>query len=183
MKLIITDLDNTLLRSDKSISEYTVKVFEKCRAQGYVIAFATARAENAITRFVNAIQPHIIISNGGATINVNGEIIYRNRMAQDDVDAIIRMCRQYTNNTGLITVECDEGYFCNFVPSDPDRCAAFTYSDFENFRTPAYKITSELENEAWVQEIIRSCPNCTAMNFTGEKWRRFSARIQIRKPL
>ena len=42
MKLIITDLDNTLLRSDKSISEYTVKVFEKCRTQGYLIAFATA---------------------------------------------------------------------------------------------------------------------------------------------
>lgn len=27
MKLIITDLDNTLLRSDKSISEYTANVF------------------------------------------------------------------------------------------------------------------------------------------------------------
>ncbi|MBQ8508477.1 MAG: HAD family hydrolase [Clostridia bacterium] len=176
MQLIITDLDNTLLRSDKSISEYTVNVFEKCRTQGYLVAFATARAENAITRFVEAIKPHIIVSNGGATINVNGEIIYRNPMEQDDVATIVKMCRQFTNDAGLITVECDEGYYCNFVPSDPDRYAAFTYSNFENFRIPAYKITSELENDEWVEEISRVCPDCTVINFTGEKWRRFAAR-------
>lgn len=176
MKLIITDLDNTLLRSDKSISEYTVKVFEKCRTQGYLIAFATARAENAMARFVEEIKPHIIVSNGGATINVEGKIIYRNLMKQDDVATIVKMCRQFTNDTGLITVECDEGYFCNFVPSDPDRYAAFTYSDFKNFRAPAYKITSELENDEWVEEISRTCPNCTVINFTGEKWRRFAAK-------
>ena len=176
MKLIITDLDNTLLRSDKSISEYTVSVFEKCRKLGYWIAFATARAENAMTRFIDAIRPHCIVSNGGATINVEGEIIYRNPVDQNDVATIIKMCRQLTDNTGLITVECDEGYYCNFVPNDPDRYAAFTYSDFENFKTPAYKITATLEKDEWVEEISRMCPNCSVLTFTGEKWRRFAAK-------
>lgn len=176
MKLIVTDLDNTLLRSDKSISNYTIEVFEKCRQQGYIIAFATARAENAMVRFIEAIKPNIIISNGGATINVNGEIIYRNRLKGEDVAIIVEMCRQFTGNKGLITVECDEGYYCNFVPNDPDRRAAFTYSDFENFKTPAYKITSELENDEWGEEILGVCPECTLINFTGEKWRRFAAK-------
>ena len=176
MKLIMTDLDNTLLRSDKTISDYTVKVFEACRAQGHLIAFATARAENAMARFIDAIKPDIIVSNGGATINVCGEIIYRNRLKENEVATIVEMCRQFTDSQGLITVECDEGYYCNFVPSDPDRRAAFTYSDFENFKTPAYKITAELENDEWGEAIIRACPDCTLINFTGEKWRRFAAK-------
>ena len=176
MKLIMTDLDNTLLRSDKTISDYTVKVFEGCRARGYGIAFATARAENAMARFMDAMKPDIIISNGGATINVHGEIIHRNLMGEKDVSTIVEMCRQFTDSKGFITVECDDGYYCNFVPSDPDRRAAFTYSDFENFRTPAYKISAELEKDEWGQEILRACPDCSLINFTGEIWRRFAAK-------
>ena len=34
IKMIVTDLDDTLLHSDKSISDETVRVFGKCRKQG-----------------------------------------------------------------------------------------------------------------------------------------------------
>lgn len=176
MRLIITDLDNSLLKSDKSISEFTVNVFKKCREKGFLIGFATARAENAMTRFIQAIKPDIIISNGGATINVKGNVIYRNLMSQEDVAAIVEMCRRFTSNKGLITVECDDGYYCNFVPNDPDRRAAFTYSDFEGFKKPCYKITAELEEDAWSENIVQACPDCTLTGFTGEKWRRFAAK-------
>jgi len=40
--MIITDLDNTLLRNDKTISEYTAAVLKKCQANGIKVAFATA---------------------------------------------------------------------------------------------------------------------------------------------
>ncbi|MBQ9106613.1 MAG: HAD family hydrolase [Clostridia bacterium] len=176
MKLIVTDLDNTLLKSDKSLSAYTVSVLKRCREKGIMIAFATARAENAMTRFIEAVNPDIIISNGGATINVRGEVIYRNPMSKEDVETIIAMCRRFTDNKGLITVECDEGYYCNFVPTDQDRRAAFTFSDFEIFSKPAYKITSVLENEEWAKQIVKKCPDCTVINFSGEDWRRFAAK-------
>ena len=176
MKLIITDLDNTLLRNDKSISEYTVNIFKKCHQEGILIAFATARAENAMIRFIEAIKPDIIISNGGATINVRGEIIYKNLLSPETTHKIIEMCRQFTDNRGLITVEADDGYYCNFTPDDPDRRAAFTYSNFENFKKASYKITSELENEGWAKQIVRECLDCTAINFSGEIWRRFAAK-------
>ena len=175
MKLIITDLDNTLLRSDKSISKYTASVFEKCRKKGILIAFATARAENAMARFIEAIKPDIIISNGGATVNVKGEVIYKNLLSPETSHKIIEMCKKFTDNLGLITVEADDGYYCNFTPDDPDRRAAFTYSDFENFKKASYKITAELENEEWAKQIASECTDCTAINFSGEIWRRFAA--------
>jgi len=43
MKAIITDLDQTLLRSDKSISTYSLDVLKKCKAQGIRLMAASAR--------------------------------------------------------------------------------------------------------------------------------------------
>ena len=173
MKLIITDLDNTLLRSDKSISEYTAKVFERIRAKGYLVAFATARG-CAMSRFVETIKPDIIVSNGGATISVNGEVIYRNLLSEKDVETIIAMCYEFTDGKALITVENDDGYYCNFVPNDLDRRSVFTYSDFKDFRVPAYKVSPELEKDEWAEAIVKACSNCSLLNFTGEKWRRYA---------
>lgn len=174
MKLIITDLDNTLLRSDKSISEYTAKVFERIRAKGYLVAFATARG-CAMSRFVDTIKPDIIVSNGGATISVNGEVIYRNLLSEKDVETIIAMCYEFTDGKALITVENDDGYYCNFVPNDLDRRSVFTYSDFKDFRAPAYKVSPELEKDEWAEAIVKACSNCSLLNFTGEKWRRYAS--------
>ena len=62
MKYIIVDLDDTLLTSDKTISEYSVDVFKRCREAGHYIVFATARAENGMVRFIERINPNAIIS-------------------------------------------------------------------------------------------------------------------------
>lgn len=40
-KVIALDLDDTLLRSDKSISENTIKTLQKAQSQGFSIAIAT----------------------------------------------------------------------------------------------------------------------------------------------
>lgn len=175
IRLIITDLDNTLLRRDKSISDYTVSVFSECSRRGILTAFASARAESASERFIRAIRPDIFVSNGGAVIRVRDKIIHRNPLPGETVRKILCMCKAYTGGCGGITVEAEDGYYCSFIPADPDRRAAAKYSDFSDFASPSYKITAELENEAWAQEIVRACPDCTVHSFTGEIWRRFAA--------
>ena len=41
--MIVTDLDNTLLRTDKTISDYTAGILNKCRQNGIKVVFATGR--------------------------------------------------------------------------------------------------------------------------------------------
>lgn len=48
MKAIITDLDRTLLRTDKTISEYTHTILKKCHERGVLLMAATARPERII---------------------------------------------------------------------------------------------------------------------------------------
>ena len=51
IRLIATDLDGTLLRSDKSISERTAVAMERSQAAGVMVVWATARARATVIDF------------------------------------------------------------------------------------------------------------------------------------
>ena len=76
MKAIITDLDDTLLRYDKTISKYTMETLEKCKDQGIKLFFATARGDT-----INDVVPIELfdgyVSNNGAFAIYQGEEIYK----------------------------------------------------------------------------------------------------------
>ena len=49
-KLLLFDLDGTLLRSDKTISAETQKMLQRCKQEGILIGVSTSRAEqNALS--------------------------------------------------------------------------------------------------------------------------------------
>ena len=73
-------------------------------------------------------------------------------------------------------MDCADGYYCNFKHTDPDRGATARYSDFVYFDAPCYKITSVLERDEWVEQILRECDDCFYVSYTGEIWRKFAAR-------
>ena len=176
MKLIVTDLDSTLLRSDKSISDYTVEVFKKCKEKGILVGFASSRAESAMTRFINAIGPDFLICSGGATVSIGGKTIHESLIQPQSVRTILKMSREFTGEKGLVSLDCTDGYYCNFTPTDPDRGAFAKYSDFKDFDTPCYKITAVLEKDEWVKQILNECPECFYVSYTGETWRKFAAQ-------
>lgn len=175
IKMIVTDLDGTLLRSDKTISERTLRSLEKCRAQGIFICAATARSENSARKYLNMLVPDIIISNGGASARCFGEIIYESMLEPKTVQGIIAMCKLFQPD-GEIAVEADDGYYWNYKekpPADSDYAYA-VYSDFAGFDRSAYKITAELESEDDMNRISAEFPQCECLSFTGEIWRRFA---------
>lgn len=75
IKMIVTDLDNTLLRSDKSISKYTISIFSKCQKKGIKVVFATARSKQAAARFLDMFMPDVFIGYGGALALSGDEVI------------------------------------------------------------------------------------------------------------
>ena len=82
IKMIVTDLDRTLLRTDKTISDYTIKVLGRCRKYGIKVVFATARPRNRIDILpFTGLADAVVVSNGSA--------IYKNheRMMQFGIPA------------------------------------------------------------------------------------------------
>ena len=74
VKLIASDLDGTLLRNDKSISEETGKALEKAREAGIYFVPSTGRALEAVPVEVMALPgvEYVITSNGAAVYSVSG---------------------------------------------------------------------------------------------------------------
>jgi HAD superfamily hydrolase (TIGR01484 family) len=80
IKMIVTDLDRTLLRSDKTVSDYTVQALNRCRAHGMKVVFATARYCRAMEEWLIPMigfRPDIYISSNGAYAYGGGKVWYQ----------------------------------------------------------------------------------------------------------
>ena len=92
IKMIVTDLDNTLLRRDKTISEYTIDVFRRVRDRGVLVAFATARDFRFVTEHISplfGIVPDIIIADNGALAQYNGNDLYKRLIPADTANTLL----------------------------------------------------------------------------------------------
>jgi Cof subfamily protein (haloacid dehalogenase superfamily) len=92
IKLIVTDLDNTLLKRDKTISEYTADVFCRVKERGILTAFATARDYRFITEHITPlfkITPDIIIADNGALAFHEGKYLYKKMIPKKTVNALL----------------------------------------------------------------------------------------------
>ena len=173
-KMIVTDLDNTLLRRDKSISDYTVQIFERCRAAGILIAFATSRSESASARFTKVITPDIFISNGGALARCGDEVLYEAAISDSDVGAIIAKlvdCAEVRQ----ITLQSEKGYFDSKPLTDEVGWVDYADSIETDFRKPidfgaVYKITVLTESAAAVSAAIAGHREVDMIGFNGEDW-------------
>ena len=76
-KVLLFDLDGTLLRSDKTISERTLLALEKCREKGILIGVSTSRGEKNSLQFIEKLCPDILIASGGALVTYKGQYIYK----------------------------------------------------------------------------------------------------------
>ena len=75
VKAIITDLDRTLLRTDKSLSTYTVSVLKECKARGIKVLAATARPERTVTEYDAAIGFDAVTVMNGAKVMVGDNVL------------------------------------------------------------------------------------------------------------
>ena len=113
IKMIITDLDSTLLRSDKTISDYTADILRRCRDKGLKLVFATARPKRTVVRFLGNIETDALIVHNGAVIQAGDKVLDRNGIAIETKTRILQaISRDYPSAT--ISVEIDDLNFSNF---------------------------------------------------------------------
>ena len=75
IKLIVTDLDDTLLRRDKTISDYTVNIFQRVRQRGLLVAFATARSLVDSQDYRTMLNPDGDIVTGGCLVFAGKQLL------------------------------------------------------------------------------------------------------------
>ena len=113
IKMIATDLDGTLLHTDKTISEYTAAVFRRYREKGTKIVFATARPIRALGILDRLPDKDAAIYHNGAVIEIEHRI-HRN-IGIDPVTTKRLLLQAVERFGGLQTsVEIDDTLYANF---------------------------------------------------------------------
>lgn len=166
IKMIVTDLDDTLLRTDKTISEYSRAVFERCRKEGIVTAVATGRLEVEAQRFIDILHPDIVISNDGALARYNGTIIFKSELEADTTNRLIEAFRNQVGNTDIV-VSAEETCYWNSreISDSPDRPTA-EYNDYSiPLDRNVIKIVAEIPDRDTALAISEKFPECRVIPY------------------
>ena len=75
IKMIVTDLDGTLLRRNETVSEYALDVFRRVRGQGILFAFATARSLESSQEYREMLNPDGDIVTGGCLVYAREQLL------------------------------------------------------------------------------------------------------------
>ena len=167
--MIVMDLDNTLLRSDKTISDYTVTVLEKCRVMGIKTAFATARSDKAVARFIARFAPDAFIGYGGALVLANGVSICRFDIPAKRSSQIIGECLSVPGITSIWAINevvaiCNDLEF-TMNPSE----YSYKYDEFAtDYQNSYLKIWFSASNRSVAKAIIDKFPTCNMVEYSGE---------------
>jgi Cof subfamily protein (haloacid dehalogenase superfamily) len=171
--MIVTDLDNTLLRNDKTISLYTKSMLSKCLNHGFILTFATARPERTTKKWALNDYSCYVIANNGATIVSNTEIIYS--VSIPNHEELISLFVNDSSVNGLC-VEVggfqyvNEAVYSTLKGTD-DEGWNFVYHDFKTIvREDVYKISVECDDYNHMDVIMKRHPDLRLFPNNGESW-------------
>lgn len=109
-KAIFVDLDRTLLRDDKSLSDYTISVLKKCKDLGIKIVVASARPLRNVVYYDSIIEFDALVVSNGARI-INGSESFEYKIPYKSGSKVIDLV---LNNSDMqLTVETGEEAYSN----------------------------------------------------------------------
>jgi len=168
IKLIVTDLDMTLLRTDKSLSDYTKRVFARCAEQGILTAVATARYNIGAQPYIAALNPDYEITTDGTMVYCKGEFLFGDGFNLATTNHIIGEVKRL-NPASEMTVATDACVYWNSpnIAASPVLHKAI-YNDYSRpLAACAYKIVAEFDEAVMSQRIGAAC-GCRVVTYRGE---------------
>ena len=179
-KMIVTDLDNTLIRSDRTISKYTVSVLKKCQAKKIKTVFATARSTQAASKFLDIFTPDIFIGYGGALSLAGNKVISRFDIPADISYQLINDCLREPEIKYVLAINESVAFTNRIDPADLD-ASHYKYTDFTVKNGLSYlKISPRSDNPEAVGRIAAKYPMCDMLRYTGEDIYRFANRNAVK---
>ena len=180
-KVFLFDLDGTLLRSDKTISERTAAAVRAAKENGAVIGISTSRGLSNSKQYVECIEPDIIISSGGAFVSMHGETVLCECFTENECRSIIAAARRICGDISITADIADESieYFRNFIPPADELEASWGRSemtDFNDFSYPALKLCFEIFDENNAEKLRNELSMCDSIRFTESCWYKFTKK-------
>lgn len=130
VKMIVTDMDGTLLNPDHEVSDLFFEQFEVLKANNIRFVAASGRQYHSILDKLKSIKEHItIVAENGAYVVENETELYVNAMSNDEVLKLINISQQIPD-THIILCGKKKAYFLKDSGEFKDIVIEY-YSEYE----------------------------------------------------
>lgn len=171
IKYLIFDLDDTLLRKNRTISDYTVKVLKKAQEEGFKVIFNTSRSKQNSKRYADLLGVDYGIYNGGCEIvDKDGNDLFSRVIPKERTKELSK----YLNSVcEKISVQSRD----TFYASDKDyKAQNAVWTDFTNgLEVDAYKIVCYSQDHKFIEDIANKY-NLEFQNYLNGGWHRLSLK-------
>lgn len=172
-KMILTDLDGTLICSNGNISERTKLILKSCQNRGIYIVIATARYWIRAERYIEEIQPDYEITTDGTLIHRHGEQIYSCNLEIEDTNQIIQDILARNDKTEITVATGRQVFWNSKHISESEKLHKAVYYDYQKpLSCKANKIAVELPDYEMALEIANK-NHCRLQSYRGENWYAF----------
>jgi len=159
IKLLVTDLDKTLLNDQNKIGEYSVSVLKKARRQGIRICFASGRHEQMMKLYVQIVGgvDYVISSNGAMARGIStGRILAHDVFPQKALLSILDFLQRKNMSFVLYSAECAY-YRQPRVIITRGMEAYERLADSEHIQTTVLRKEIDLSSTAeWIHNIVKA---------------------------
>ncbi|MDE6023913.1 MAG: HAD family hydrolase [Lachnospiraceae bacterium] len=176
-RILLFDLDGTLLREDKTLSRYTLEVVSKCKERGRLIGISTSRSEQNCLKFLKELNPDILISSGGALVRADKKIVCSSSFSAAETKSFIETARNICGMECEFTVDTLEAHYWNYKinPKEQDKTWGDSiYTDFTDFNHEALKICVEIPNPNTAQKLCGHFSELDSQHFSDGDWYKFT---------
>ena len=163
IKMIATDLDGTLLRSDKTISPYTKDVLQQCRARGVKLVFATARPCHNALELTEGIAVDGMVATNGAFVYAGETLLHEHAMPVEISRALLAELAAYSGATHLSARKRDGCY-----KTHPAHKTDILYDFTQPLNDTIAHMSFRTKDAAFAESLISAYPQLEIHRVTGE---------------
>ncbi len=179
MKIISFDLDGTLLRDNKTVSDFSKNVLLKCREDGRTLIFNSARPPRLIYEVLpEEFHEDIIISSNGALINRGEETMFKNFISPENTRMIIEYLES-NHPEAYFSVEQGRDSYTSFHDDSYNREMFAVKVDFKEVDlkgTPKFLVRVGAMNQEEIEKFTSILPqSCTFLSTDGGEFAQIMA--------
>lgn len=152
ISIILSDLDGTLFRNDKSISDYTKQIIRQAQAKGLLFGICTARAKVNAVKFLEGIEPDILITNGGGIVYYRDKKIYNCEFSVEEIRRLIAAAFEVFGKDVIISADNENSLYSNSREELGDKF--WTFNDFSDFRETCMKMCIESLDKEKIEKVV-----------------------------
>ena len=151
LSIILSDLDGTLFRNNKSISDFTKKTIRQAQNKGLLFGICTSRAKINAVKFLDGLAPDILITNGGGIVYYQDKKIYDCEFTVEEIRKLIDAAFEVFGKDIVISADNEHALYSNSREELGDKF--WTFNDFSDFRETCMKMCIESLDKEKVEKV------------------------------